>query len=115
MHTKTMGPNHPNTAVSQVWLAALLDRQYRFTEAEELYQLSGRIFVDKVGSMHPSYVATVENHALSFWSRASILRDCDDERLDALDNTVALLGRLVNAKRDGLKRGDTGRTKSSGR
>jgi len=56
--------------------------------------------------MHPGYIATVASHALSFWCRANIATDHDDdERLGALDNAMALLRKVVDAKRDGLKRG----------
>ncbi|KAK8058563.1 hypothetical protein PG994_009011 [Apiospora phragmitis] len=66
----TLGPAHPSTAISQAKYAALLDGKGDFEKAETLYRDAFTTMRAALGTSHPIYLATRENHALSYRRRA---------------------------------------------
>ncbi|KAK8035157.1 hypothetical protein PG993_010152 [Apiospora rasikravindrae] len=66
----TLGPAHPSTAISQAKYAALLDGKGDFDKAETMYRDAFTTMRGALGTSHPIYLATRENHALSYRRRA---------------------------------------------
>src|SRR5438445_648492 len=58
---KTLGPNHPDVAVSLNNLAALYRTQGQYAQAEPLYKRSLAIFEKALGPDHPD-VAVTQNY-----------------------------------------------------
>jgi len=58
-----LGPDHPHVAADVAALAALIDGQERFEEAEALYQRALAIFKATLDPDHPHVLLCEENYA----------------------------------------------------
>jgi tetratricopeptide (TPR) repeat protein len=58
-----LGPDHPNTAISLINLAALYFNQGKYEEAEPLYQRSLAILEKTLPPDHPTIALAMENYS----------------------------------------------------
>jgi Tetratricopeptide repeat len=59
----TLGPEHPDVAMTLNNLAVLCKDMERYTEAEPLYQWALTVFVPALGPTHPKVVTCRRNYA----------------------------------------------------
>jgi CHAT domain-containing protein/tetratricopeptide (TPR) repeat protein len=66
IYEKTLGPDHPNVAMSLDWLSVLYRDQGRYADAEPLYKRSLAIREKAVGPDHPTFATSLNNLALLY-------------------------------------------------
>lgn len=76
--TRTLGPQHPNTAQAILKLAIIFDIRSRYGLAKETYEEALKIMEGALGKANPTYTAAAENLALSIrWHAYSLSEDLD--------------------------------------
>ncbi|KAK6074292.1 hypothetical protein SCUP234_08342 [Seiridium cupressi] len=90
---KTLGKQHPSTAISIAKHAALCDVKGDFVGADEKYKEAFDIMSQSLGRSHPIYLATLENQALSYRKRAQQLFTQEQQRSEQRSEVKEQYGR----------------------